>query len=155
MWRLTILLTLLIILTTACAPQSGALVAPDVGLSGQFSRQMVISDHPHHVLYGHVLVTQRDDAILRTLVISQRRDGVHALRFQEAWSHGTPLPFRRAGALDGCSHGHCLNRHAGLIFISEARFAHARVYGLDARLLSGTTNMNISVPATLFQLPAP
>lgn len=152
MWRLLLLLSLI---TTACVPQSGTLVSRDTGLSGQYSRQIVISDHPHHVIYGHVLMTERDGETLRTLVLSQRRDGVHVLRFEEVWSQGVRLPFRRAGALDGCSHGHCLNRHAGLIFLSEALFAHVQIHGLDARLLSGTTNMNIEVPASLFHLSGP
>lgn len=150
MWRLSFVLLLL---ATACVPQSGSLVSRDTGLSGQHSRQVVISNHPHLVLYGHVLITHRDGETLRALVLSQRRDGVHQLRFAEAWSGGVQLPFRRAGALDGCSHGHCLNHHAGLIFLSEALFAHAQTHGLQARLLSGTTNMDISVPAALFHLP--
>lgn len=152
MWRLSLLLLLAV---AACVPQSGTLVSPQTGLSGQYSRQVVLSNHAHHVLYGHVLVTQRDGETLRTLVLSQRRDGVHILRFSEAWSHGVQLPFRRTAALDGCSHGHCLNRHAGLIFLSEALFAHVQIHGLDARLLSGTTNLDIHAPASLFHLPAP
>lgn len=145
---------LLLLLTAACVPQSGGLVSPETGLSGQYSRQVVVSDHRQHVLYAHVLVTQRDAEVTRAVVLSQRRDGVHRLRFEEAWSHGVELPYRRAGALDGCSHGHCLNHHTGLIFLSGPLFAHAQIHGLDARLLSGTTNMNISVPASLFHLPA-
>lgn len=150
MWRLFLLLLL-----SACVPQSGALTSADTGISGQYSRQVVVSRDRHHTLYAHVLLTERDGESLRTLVVSQRRDGVHALRFQEAWSNGVQLPFRRAGALDGCSHGHCLNRHAGFIFLSAPLFAHAQTHGLDARLLSGTTNLDISVPASLFHLPAP
>lgn len=152
MWRLSLLFLLVF---AGCVPQSGTLVSPQTGLSGQYSRQVLISDHPHHVLYGHVIVSQRDGQTLRTLVLSQRRDGVHRLRFAEAWSGGVRLPYRRAGSLDGCSHGHCLNHHAGLIFLSEALFAHVQTHGLEARLLSGTTNLNIRVPASLFHLPAP
>ncbi|MBY4895224.1 hypothetical protein KUL25_20875 [Rhodobacteraceae bacterium N5(2021)] len=137
----------------ACVPQSGSLVSPDTGLSGHYSRQVVIFNDAHHVLYGHVLITHRNGETLRTLVVSQRRDGVHRLRFSEAWSGGIQLPFRRASALDGCSHGHCLNHHAGLIFLSEALFTHAQSHGLHARLVSGTTNLDISVPASLFHLP--
>ncbi|WP_166486072.1 hypothetical protein [Jannaschia sp. CCS1] len=140
---------------TACVPQSGSLVSAETGISGQFSRQVVVFQDRHYTILAHVLLTERDGERLRTLVLSQRRDGVNPLRFQEAWSNGVQLPFRRAGALDGCSHGHCLNRHAGFIFLSERLFAHAQVYGLDTRLLSGTAHLNISIPASLFQLPPP
>ncbi|QXT39164.1 hypothetical protein [Gymnodinialimonas ceratoperidinii] len=121
-------------------------------MAGHYSRQVVVSDHTHHVLYAHVIVAERDGETTRAIVLSQRRDGVHNLRFQEAWSHGVELPFRRGGALDGCSHGHCLNRHAGLIFLPAPLFAHAQRHGLAVRLLSGTENIDISVPAHLFRL---
>lgn len=152
MWRLTLFLSFF---TVACVPQSGGLVASDTGLSGQFSDQVVISDHMHHVLLGHVIVTERDGETVRALVVSQRRDGVHNLRVQEAWSSGVELPFRRAGGMDGCSHGHCRNAHVGLILLSAPLFAHAQRHGLNARLISGTDNVSIFAPATLFHLPQP
>lgn len=152
MWRLTLFSALF---TVACVPQSGGIVASDTGLSGQFSDQVVISDHMHHVFLGHVIVAARDDEIARALVVSQRRDGVHNLRFQEAWSAGVELPFRRVGGMDGCSHGHCRNTHVGLIFLSAPLFAHAQRHGLHARLISGTDNVSVFAPAALFQLPLP
>jgi len=145
----------LVVLLAGCVPQSGTLVSEATGLSGRYSEQVVISDHPHHVLYGHVIEAQRNGEITRALVISQRRDGVHNLRFQEAWMRGVELPFSRSGALSGCSHGQCLNRHAGMILLSDALFTHARNNGLQVRLIGGQDNVDIRVPAELFQLPPP
>ncbi|WP_341862384.1 hypothetical protein [Gymnodinialimonas sp. 57CJ19] len=152
MWRLTLFFALF---TAACAPQSGGLVASDTGLSGHFSNQVVISNHMHHVLLGHVIVAERDGEATRALVVTQRRDGVHNLRFQEAWSGGVELPFRRAGGTDGCSHGHCRNAHVGFIFLSASLFVHAQDHGLHARLISGTDNVSIFAPPALFHRPQP
>lgn len=151
MWRLLLLLLCL----TACVPQSGSLVSPETGISGQYSPQVIVFRNHQYTILAHVLLTERDGEHLRTLVLSQRRDGVNPLRFEEVWSNGIQLPFARAGALDGCSHGHCRNRHAGFVFLSAPLFAHVQTHGLEARLLSGTTNLDISVPASLFHLPAP
>ena len=150
MIRLTLFLCIVL---AGCVPQSGALVSEDTGLSGRFSAQVPISDHMHHVLHGHVIESIRSGETIRALVISHRRDGVHSLRFQEAWTGGIELPFSRSGALNGCSHGHCLNRHAGMILLSDALFTHAQTHGLQARLIGGQDNVDISVPASLFNLP--
>lgn len=77
------LLLPLLLLLAACMPPSGTLSSRETGLSGSYSHQIPISNHPHHVLYGHVVEAIRDDAVSRALVVSQRRDGVHRLRFQE------------------------------------------------------------------------
>jgi hypothetical protein len=151
MWRFPLCLLLLV----ACVPQSGRLASPETGLSGRFSPQVVVTDHSHHVLYAHVIVAEREGEITRAIVLSQRRDGVHSLRFREAWSGGVELPFRRGRGLDGCSHGHCLNRHAGMIFLSAPLFERAQRHGLAVRLLSGSENIDINVPAHVFHLPAP
>lgn len=143
----------LLLLVAACVPPTGTLSSRDTGLSGSYSEQVPISAHARHVLYGHVIEARRDGGVIRALVVSQRRDGVHALRFQEVWSNGVELPFSRTSALNGCSHGHCLNRHAGMILLSEALFTHAQTHGLHARMIGGQTNIDISVPAALFNLP--
>lgn len=154
MGRVLILLVAVLVLG-ACVPGPGAdggtLVSRATGLSGQYTAQQVISDHPRHLLLGHVIQVDRDGERLRALVISQRRDGVHALHFAEAWSDGTALPFVQASALDGCTHGHCRDRHAGFIFLSQARFAQAQTHGLRARLLGGQANVDVFAPAQMFQ----
>lgn len=137
----------------ACAPQSGGLVSRETGLAGRFSDQVVISDDVHHVLLGHVIIANRDGETTRALIVSQRRDGVHRLRFSEVWMDGVALPYRRAGALDGCTHGHCRDNHVGMIFLSEQLFTHAQTHGLQARMIGGQGNVDIAVPARLFALP--
>lgn len=143
------------LILAACVPQSGSLTSEDTGLSGTYSAQAVISQDPHHVLMGHVIQTTRGADTVRALVISQRRDGVHRLRFAEAWMDGIRLPFVRAGALDGCTHGHCLDTHVGMILLSDAMFAHAQTHGLSAHLVGGAANIDIHAPRHLFALPEP
>lgn len=143
---------LLLMFLSACAPQSGALVSRDTGLAGSFTRQIPISDHPHHVLMGHLIDTTRDGARVRALVIGTRNDGVNRVNMREAWSNGVELPFRATTRrLDGCTHGHCRDRALGMIFLSEALFTHAASHGLRARLIGTGDAININVPATLFQ----
>ncbi len=136
----------------ACAPQSGVISDGATGLTGQFTRQVVISDHPHHVLMGHLIQTTRDGVQTRALVIGQRRDGVHRVRMVEAWSDGIELPFSATTRrLDGCTHGHCRDNAVGVIFLSDQLLADGRSNGLSARLIGRSAAINIEVPATLFQ----
>ena len=130
--------------------QGGVLSQQATGLSGAYSAQAVISDHPHHVLAGHVVIVTRGGETVRALVIRQRRDGVHRLSFHEAWSGGTTLPFRREGG-DGCTHGHCRDRAIGMIFLSRALFDRARDHGLSARLIGPSGAIDIAAPASLFR----
>ncbi len=145
----------LVLLLAACVPPPGPVASRNTGLVGSYSRQVAISNDVHHVLYGHVVEATREGEVVRALVVSQRRDGVHRLRFQEVWSDGVQLPFSRSSALDGCSHGHCLNRHAGMILLSDPLFAHAQTHGLRARMIGGQANIDIAVPADLFLFPPP
>lgn len=143
---------LLVMLLTACVPQSGTLISRDTGLQGSYTAQATISDHPHHVLRGHVIDTTRDGVRVSAVVISARYDGVHRVVMREAWSNGAELAFRATHRrLDGCSHGQCRDRAVGMIFLSEALFAHAAVHGLHARLIGTGDAIDISVPASLFQ----
>ncbi len=148
MIRLLALLT--VTLLAACAPQSGDVTSENLGLSGSFTAQRVISDDPHHVLLGHMIEVTRNGETLRALVISQRRDGVHRLSLREAWSGGVRLPYSATSRrLDGCTHGHCRDNSIGMIFLSEALYAHARVHGLRAYLVGREGNVEIHAPADL------
>jgi hypothetical protein len=128
----------------------GALSVPDTGLAGIYTGQVRVSDHPHHVLMGHVIVVRRGEALVRALVIQQRRDGVHRLRFREAWSGGIALPYRSGWRGSGCTHGHCRDNPVGMIFLSAALFERVQGSGLSARLIGGTGAMQITVPARIF-----
>ncbi len=150
-----ILVLILTTLLAGCVPQSGSLGSAETALSGSYGAQVVISDDAHHVLMGHVIRTTRDGDTVRALVISQRRDGVHSLRFSEAWMGGIRLPYARPGALDGCTHGHCRDNYVGMIFLSEALFTQSQTHGFRAYLVGGTANIPIYAPPHLFALPTP
>ncbi|PWK61091.1 hypothetical protein [Roseicyclus mahoneyensis] len=127
----------------------GALSNAATGVAGVYTGQQRISDHPHHVLMGHVIIVSRDGALARALVIGHRLDGIHRLRFSEAWTAGQPLPFHReTGA--GCTHGHCRDGSVGMILLDGAGFDQALRRGLAARLTVPSGTIDISVPAALF-----
>lgn len=135
----------------ACVSAGGEFASPVTGITGTYSRQVVISDHPHHVLFGHV-VTLTDDtgSPVRALVISHRRDGVHRLRISEAYHSGRELPFRRLDHRLGCTHGHCRNDALGFIALGPSMIARAAREGFDAQLLGPYGRIDIRAPAPLF-----
>lgn len=145
------LLTLcLCLLALPAHATGGTLSNPATGISGIYTDQHRISDHPHHVLMGHVIVVTRDGGQARALVIGHRRDGVHRLHFSEAWADGHRLPFRRETGT-GCTHGHCRDRPVGMILLDAARFDRAQREGLTARLTGPSGAVDIAVPAALFR----
>lgn len=136
----------------ACASPSGVVNAPQIGLNGPYTSQVVISDHPHHVLMGHLISFTHIGTRTRALVIGQRRDGVHGLRMAQAWRDGVELPFTpTTHQLDGCTHGHCRDRAVGIVVLSDSDLAAARHDGLSARLTGRSDAVDIHVPAWLFQ----
>lgn len=135
----------------ACVSAGGEFASSVTGDTGTYSRQVVISDHPHHVLYGHVVSLAGDDGrSVRALVISHRRDGVHYLRIDQAWQAGRELPFRRMDRRLGCTHGHCRNAALGFIALGPGMIARAARDGFDAHLIGPTGRIDIHVPAALF-----
>lgn len=138
--------------SAATGRDGGLLSNPDIDVAGIYTPQQVISDHPHHVLFGHVIVVERDGAQTMALVIHQRRDGVHRLRFDAAWRAGETLAFRStaSGGL-GCTHGHCRDNQVGLIVMDEAGFARARRDGLSARLIGPSGAIGIATAPALFE----
>ena len=152
---LRVLVCLLALLWPASDPRAegGALVEPQTGISGIYTAQARVSDHPHHVLMGHVIIVARAGETVRALVIRQRRDGVHRLRYSAAWSGGAELPWRRSYG-QRCTHGHCRDRPVGMIFLSRARFARAVDHGLSARLTGPGGAVDIVAPAALFRAAA-
>ncbi len=128
----------------------GALANAASGVAGIYTDQQEISDHPHHVLMGHVIIVTHDGALARALVIGHRRDGVHRLHFSDAWRDGARLPFRRESGT-GCTHGHCRDAPVGMILLDAATFDQALRDGLDARLTGPSGAIDITVPAALFR----
>jgi hypothetical protein len=131
--------------------EGGAVSIPETGIEGVYSDQVVISDHRHHVLVGHVIVVTRDTDTVRALVIHHRRDGVHRLRYAEAWDSGVELPYRSTARNGiGCTHGHCRDNQVGMIFLSSAMFDRARTQGLTAHLTGPAGTIDIAAPPDLF-----
>jgi hypothetical protein len=154
-WHFFCLLSALILWVTAFqalaqGSTGGSLSNGETGGSGVYTAQIVISDHPHHVLVGHVIIVTRGTDTVRALVIQQRRDGVHRLHLREAWSGGIELPYRRTHGR-GCTHGHCRDAPIGMIFLSGALFERAEVQGLIARLVGPSGAIDIAAPAALFR----
>ncbi|WP_306045565.1 hypothetical protein [Nioella sp. MMSF_3534] len=136
----------------ACVTAGGEFASPVTGITGTYSHQVVISDHPHHVLYGHVVVLTGDDAApVRALVISHRRDGVHRLRISGAYHSGRELPFRRLDHRLGCTHGHCRNDALGFIALGPGMIERATREGFSAHLLGPYGRIGIHAPAALFR----
>ena len=145
-YKRTILMLLLLPLM-ACT--GGALSNDRSAISGVYSAQTPISDHPHHVLIGHVIIADHGATRAHALVIGQRRDGVHRLSFDTAWRDGVMLSFRKEHGT-GCSHGHCRDAPVGMILLSEPLFRIAKAQGLTARLIGPSGAIDIFAPAALF-----
>lgn len=128
----------------------GALGNAATGVAGIYTGQQRISDHPHHMLMGHLVIVTREGIVARALVIGHRRDGVHRLRFSAAWRDGTRLPFRRETGT-GCTHGQCRDGPVGMILLDAGLFDGGLRQGLTARLTGPSGAIDIHVPAALFQ----
>jgi hypothetical protein len=142
-------LVLLLILAACAAPQT-TLDTTDSGLSGRITDQVLISDHPHHVLMGHVLIASRGAEITRALVIQQRRDGVHTLRIRQAWQQGRELPYRSLNRRLGCIGGQCRDNAVGFISFSGQMLERAARDGFSATLIGPEGVIEIAVPPQIF-----
>lgn len=142
----------LTLLLAACAPGAtgGRIDSPETGLSGAYTRQVVISDDPHHVLLGQILIGRQAGEVSRALIVTQRRDGVHRVRMRTAWSGGRAIPFRPLPVWQGCAGGPCRDNGVGLIPLTPALVAEAARSGFGARLLGREGPIDIFVPPTLW-----
>lgn len=136
----------------ACAPgqPGGTVTSRDAGLAGVYSRQVVISDHPHHVLLGHVIRATQDGQDLRALVISHQWDGVHRIRLRSAWRDGTRLPFRPLPRDGGCTRSTCRNGALGFIALSPRMLDRATAEGFRASLVTSVGTIEVAAPAAIF-----
>ena len=135
----------------ACVSAGGEFASPVTGITGTYSRQVVISDHPHYVLFGHVVsLTDDDGTPVRALVISFRHNQMSWIRINQAWQDGRRLPFRRLDWRLGCTHGHCRNDALGVIALGPSMIARAAREGFDAQLLGPYGRIDIRAPAPLF-----
>ncbi|WP_227284874.1 MULTISPECIES: hypothetical protein [Paracoccaceae] len=149
--RLSVLALVFMLAACAAGGRGGDLISRDQGLFGVYSRQMLLSDDVHHVLMGHVIVATRGDETIRALIIHQRRDGVHRLRYSSAWRGGTELPYRSlARRVGGCTHGHCRDFAVGMIALSPEMIRAGARSGLRARLFGPSGAIAIHAPPALF-----
>lgn len=124
----------------------------DTGIAGHATAQVRLTDHPHHVLMGQVIVASQGTDRVQALAIAQVWDGVHRLRFDQAWADGTALPYQpiaRAGL--ACAARSCRTVAVGVIFFSPAAFTHVQAHGLAARLTGPSGIIDITAPAALFR----
>lgn len=147
--RAPVLLALAFLILPLMGCGGGALSNDRTGIRGVYSAQREISAHPHHVLMGHVIIADQGPRRAHALVIGQRRDGVHGLRYSAAWQDGVRLDFRSETGT-GCTHGHCRDAPVGMILLSAAEFQLALERGLAARLTGPSGAIDIDVPAALF-----
>lgn len=147
---LRLLVPFLLLFALPLQAGGGRLTGTATGLDGIYTGQIVISDHPHHVLIGHVIVVRDDSHVARALVINHRRDGVHRLRYDAAWRDGSRLAYRSQTG-PGCTHGHCRDNAVGMIVMDAADFGHALRHGLAARLTGPSGAIDIAVPPDLFR----
>lgn len=142
---------LLLIALTACVNTGGTVTrAEHTQIAGRYTAEYLLSDHPHHVLMGRILMMERADEAARALVIEQRLDGVHRLLMHEAWSHGQQLPYARLDQHAACGLT-CRNRAVGMIPLSQAMIMRGAEAGFSARLLGRQGPIDIFVPPALFQ----
>jgi len=131
--------------------QTTLVSSADTGVVGITTGQVMISRNTHHVLMGHFYVMERDGQLVRALRVHQRRDGVHRLRFDEAWTQGVSLPFTSPSRpTDGCVQDRCRDVYVGTIYFSDQLFQRAQTTGLSARLIGPSVAVQISAPASLF-----
>ncbi len=132
----------------------GSLATPASGITGHVSRQVVISDHPHHVLVGEAMIVSQNGATHYSVTIGQAWDGVHRrLRMDHAWADGRSLPFRRVSRAERVCVGqnNCYGHRIGIIALSADMFSRAADSGLRARLTGPDAAIDIEIPAILFQ----
>ncbi|MGI3184322.1 hypothetical protein [Nioella aestuarii] len=135
----------------ACVTAGGEFASPVTGITGTYSRQVVISDQPHYVLFGHVVsLMGADGRPVWALVISFRHNQMSWIRVNQAWQDGREMPFRRLDRRLGCTHGHCRNDALGFIALGPGMIERAARDGLDAHLLGPYGRIDIHAPAALF-----
>jgi len=156
MFRTIFMVALALCLSATHLTAQGMLAsATGTGVVGVTTSQVRLSNHPNHVLMGHVYVIERGGETVRALMIHQRHDGVHRLSFSEAYANNVALPFDApSSATDGCMQDYCSDVYLGVIFFSEGLFERAQRVGLDARLVGPSGVMPIHAPAHVFATAA-
>lgn len=152
MWRM---IALFLVSLTACTPlQSGGVQSfQHTAVSGAYSGQAVVSDHPHHVIVAYTVIVRRDAEPVFAVELGQIWDGVHRrLRMDSAWWQGRELPFRRATRRESFCTGHnnCLGHRIGTLTLSRRMFQEAAQTGWNVHLIGPDTALDIHVPAALF-----
>ncbi len=135
----------------ACMPAAVTLPQQSNGaVAGVATRNLVITDHPHHVLVGHIAHVRRGTDAVFALVIDQRRDGVHRLIYREAYQDGRALPYRSLHRRVYCGRD-CRDRSIGMINFSADMVRRATLEGFNATLYGPDGSIDVFAPPSLFQ----
>ncbi len=150
-----LLMTALMALCLACTPlrPAGVSVSEHTGTLQAFSAQAVISDHPHHVLVGYVVIRARAGEIRYLVEIGQVNDGVHRrLRMDAAWWRGQRLRFTRLFRTEPYCVGpwDCNGYRTGTLRFTRGEFAQAARDGVSAQLIGPDATIEVAIPAQLF-----
>jgi hypothetical protein len=147
------LVCFLLLLCLSCTPTrpAGQLNSDITGVRGGYSAQLVVSDHVHHVILAHVIVAEHQGERFQSLVFSQVRDGVHALRINSIWRDGTETRLSRYDRRTHiCVNGNCRARVMGYLPLIQSQMSIARQTGISGDLFGPSGPIAVHVPATLF-----
>ena len=136
----------------ADAPQT--LRSSVTGVSGVASRTIVVSTHPHHVIYGRTVFTETMFKRSFALQFARAFDGVHAgLEVHSVWSRGEELTFQVAQqSTPYCRSNNCNSELLGTLTFSEQEFTTFSKIGLSARFIGPEAAIDVTVPAHLFRI---
>jgi uncharacterized membrane protein YeaQ/YmgE (transglycosylase-associated protein family) len=152
-WLVLILFGLVGVLA-ACTPmrQAGVDTTRHSGMIGAFSDQVVVSDHPHHVLVGQAMILQQDGATVYVVEIGQLRRGHVRLRMTDAWWNGQALLFHGVRPTERFCNGYrdCGGYRTGVFSFSRTGFETAARRGFDAQLTGPDGALDIHIPAREF-----
>lgn len=123
------------------------------GVSGLASRTLIVSTHPHHVIYGRVILVDGTSSSRFAFQFARAFDGVHfGLKIHSVWSSGQKLAFEAAQqGTPYCRGPDCNSELLGTLSITEYAFTKISKIGLSARLIGPEVAIDVTVPAHLFR----
>ncbi|MBF9032263.1 hypothetical protein HKCCE3408_17830 [Rhodobacterales bacterium HKCCE3408] len=123
------------------------------GLTGAYSAERVVSDHPHHTIMAEARILSRGPYEAYLVELGHMRDGVHRpLRMNRAVSAGRVLDFQPIGRVeDFCTGGGtCHGWRVGAIFLSREAFQRAAGQGMTVQVYGPDGTFELALPRELF-----
>ena len=141
---------------TACAQLApgGAAQLDATGISGAYSRQVIVATGPQAAMVGQVLILRQDGRIALIAEIGQAyRSGLGRPRFSSAWDEGRELAFAPASRSERfCMRGaQCQGYRVGTLALTADTFDAALVTGLTATLIGDDNAVEVHFPAHMFR----